>query len=252
MFKRLAPLLLALLLVLPGCGSKQNAKAPNKEETDLIKYLKTSTAQLVNITKEGKYFPYCSGVWVSDRHLLTAYHCVEREPKTTQEALNKIFENKDPDVVGSFVKLRTYGQQDGDEHSIGMVMAVKTNKDLALISAVDPSLEHTVVRISPLDIHAGTTAHIVGHPRSYPYSYVKGYVSGVRENEAPFPGFDVKVLQIASPAWKGYSGGGAFDENGRLMGTCSFVKMQGPLLSFFIHKDEVIKFLDDERISYLR
>ena len=57
-----------------------------------------------------------------------------------------------------------------------------------------------------------------------------------------------KTLQISSPAWRGNSGGGAFDADGKLIGISSWVSARGPMLGFFIHRDEIEKFLKESKV----
>jgi S1-C subfamily serine protease len=63
-------------------------------------------------------------------------------------------------------------------------------------------------------------------------------------------GISEKIIQISAPVWLGNSGGGAFDEDGRLIGICSWISKNGPQLTFFVHRDAINKFIVDNVTNF--
>jgi S1-C subfamily serine protease len=49
-------------------------------------------------------------------------------------------------------------------------------------------------------------------------------------------------MQVSAPVWFGNSGGGAFNDEGEIVGIASFI-MKGPSLGFFIPVDSIRPFL---------
>jgi S1-C subfamily serine protease len=85
--------------------------------------------------------------------------------------------------------------------------------------------------------------HVVGHPVGFWWTYSSGYVSNTWSDiEGPEP-MRGQMLQVSAPVWNGNSGGGAFDEKGHLIGIASWISKAGPQLSFFVHRDVIIKFM---------
>lgn len=54
---------------------------------------------------------------------------------------------------------------------------------------------------------------------------------------AGVPGDD--LLQLSGAVWLGNSGGGAFNEDGELIGVCSWIDEGYPGVAFFVHADHV-------------
>ena len=194
------------------------------DQIENARYIKSLTVALVNLDPS-KQWINCTAMWVKPGLLLTAYHCVADQKIIVYETFNE--EEKDGGVHFSIIK------------------ALDEKNDLALLT-VDPSTEppHDNLVFTEEVIESGEEVHIMGHTLGYGWSYSKGYVSSVRRNmEGPGPAAIEKIIQISSPAWRGNSGGGAFDSAGHFMGMCSWVSTGGPFLTFFIHRDVISKFL---------
>lgn len=200
----------------------KDKKAHHIETIRRIKYL---TVKLNDVDPEGSG-ALCSAIWIRQGMLLTASHCVRG------------------------TMLMSYSTFDDPEDSLRLAipLAQDIENDLAILH-VDPTSEppHDIATLSDDTIESGEDVDIVGHTLGLEWTYSKGYVSAVRANmSGPATTEAEKVIQISSPAWMGNSGGGAFDDTGRLIGICSWVSTGGPFLTFFIHRDTIQKFLKRE------
>jgi S1-C subfamily serine protease len=124
------------------------------------------------------------------------------------------------------------------------VLAIDAEHDLALISAENIPVNHPIATVlNTQTIHDGDRVHIVGHTIGLWWTYCEGNVSSMWANIKGPTGIEVQALQISSPAWFGNSGGGAYDERGNLIGIASWVTTRAPNISFFVHHDEIVTFL---------
>jgi len=233
MFKNIFALICIGSLLL-GCATKKEIKAPTRSE--IIGNIKNSTVMLVN-KHYGKYSSYCSGVWVSKDTMLTANHCVSMAPRTLQEYINKSIHGIEPNVIGRVIHYKNWKEVTYPEvANTAIVLAVDPKNDVAMLRTVEEDNNHLYAELYSGDIGNGTVLHIMGHTDygKLSYSYLPGYISGERIRKNP-DGHNVKVFQISSAAWSGFSGGGAFNEKGELMGLCSFRKIIGmPITGFFV------------------
>lgn len=226
-----------------------------EERSDLVTTLKNSTVALVarHMTPDHTYVPYCSGVWVTRRHILTAKHCIP-----PSDPLLLLMDKSDMPVDLNNVSVE-YATRDDFRKSTpesrttarsGRTVAVDDYQDLAIIQVdADSNPEHPVVELAPSNPRDGDDVHIVGHTMGMTWTYLKGYVSATRTPIFDVGGNATKALQIASPAYMGNSGGGAFNANGELVGISSWVSTVAPEMGFFIHRDELIAFLRRNRIE---
>lgn len=169
------------------------------------------------------YLANCAGVWLDKNTILTAGHCVSD---------NVVYYETWRDSRASNLLLIT---------KKALLLKKDREHDLALLTSIDDPGPHKYVSISErLDI--GDKVNVIGHPGEHPYSYLDGTVSAKRYIENPF---DTKtgLIQIAAPIWHGYSGGGAFDKNGNLVGICSFISSATPMTGFFVDVDEINRFI---------
>lgn len=222
-----------LLSFIVGCCAGANVtshdassriSSPPMTRQQRIETIKESTIAIVKRLDE-IVVPVCTGVWISKNLILTAEHCVEDDVLTEYATPSGFFEPRVHKAIP---------------------MVKKKSLDLALmISVPEDTPEHGIVDLSHDQISAGDPVDIIGHPIGYPWTYSTGYVSSDRGVMKGPAGIDASILQISAPVWMGNSGGGAFDENGRLIGICSWISKAGPHLSFFIHKDTVEEFLEN-------
>lgn len=109
---------------------------------------------------------------------------------------------------------------------------------------------HTIAKFNSNSIRNGKEIHIVGHTIGMWWTYTPGTVSATRNNFEMMNEKKSKILQINSAAWMGNSGGGAFDEEGNLLGIISFVNVKVPNMTFFVHRDIILNFLKKNKIQY--
>lgn len=189
-----------------------------------VNRLKMTTVAVVK-EMSGFVLATCAGVWIDHNLIVTASHCVDDDPP--------------------MFKYSTEEDYEIDKSRNAVLIASDSVSDLALL-LVDPDdiPEHPVASFSERSINSGDNVHVVGHTSGYSWTYSRGYISSIRMGaRSPTNAYIKKVLQISAPVWMGNSGGGAFDDDGKLIGISSWVSANGPQLSFFIHKDVVQEFL---------
>lgn len=197
----------------------------SESRVSVIKRIKDSTVALVTDDKDVGIKPYCSGVWVADDVILTAHHCIE-----------------DKIVVLHMV-------HDDMEHTgVSLAMDCDPDNDLALLRVITANnMPHPVVKIAD-SAWQGQRVHIMGHPAGLWWTYIEGLMSSYREKgffNTRFP----NAYQISSATWFGNSGGGAFDEQGNLLGISSWISNVTPQLSFYIPRTAIQEFLKKNEIG---
>jgi S1-C subfamily serine protease len=119
------------------------------------------------------------------------------------------------------------------------VLSLSNEYDLALLKIVGEIPLHGIARLADKSPGVGEKLYIVGHPHGLTYTHTEGNVGAYRvklpeaEDDKAMAG---PYLQVSAPVWKGNSGGGAFNEEGELIGICSFM-VGVPNSSFFVHLD---------------
>lgn len=238
------------MIVLSGCCAFTGVKQPQTRATlqTPAEILKNVTVALVHVGEEDKVSPYCSGVWIANNIILTANHCIEDEGRPDREEdeewttntgaqINYVVHN---DVLNTM-------HPDVDIVYKAEVLVQDRNNDIAIVKTNKGTPAHFNATISKDVIHDGQVVHIVGHTVGLWWSYIGGWVSSDRPHIDLGNRVDVHMLQLTAPAYMGNSGGGAFNENLQLIGICSSVG-RGPNITFFSHRDEIVKFLTRNRI----
>jgi len=259
--KKLA-VLLAYVIFITGCFifkvdvQRHNTSSKILDKNELIERIDDTTVILTRpIAEDGKqYAAYCTGVWIDKGVILTAYHCVEvgalTEAETfTAEMFGIVIDEKA--LINRKLTFTT-NQQTADTRrhrmirssaiNIGNIIAVNKNSDLALVRA-DINRAYTTTRLSKKRIRRGDKLYVTGHTAGLPYTYSEVIIANERIMTTASGKKPIKVLQLSGPVWKGNSGGGAFDEHGKLMGICSFLIRGTSNITFFIHRNEISKFM---------
>jgi serine protease Do len=216
---------LALVSACVACHSPpDNAPPTPSREAAAAADIEAKTVALVNVNDLGEGHAYCSAVWVGNDAILTAAHCVE--------GVN----------IGQGVSYLTRGDLDanaGDEIQaarLAVLFALDEVNDLALLRApLSPA--HGVARVADQGPYMGERVQGIGHPFSLWYTYATGVVSALRKLDETW------MVQTTTPTSPGNSGGGLFDEGGRLLGICHAQFSRGQNLNLYVHVQYVRAFL---------
>ena len=101
------------------------------------------------------------------------------------------------------------------------------NLDLCALSVI--TNKRPKVKIATLkEVKVGQSIFAIGNPLNLKLTISDGVVSAIREQE------NNKTIQISAPISHGSSGGGVFDEKGRLIGITTFTLIDGQNLNFAI------------------
>lgn len=240
-------ILLCLFCILLGCSSTQLAVSSNNEQANsnrIAELAQQSTVALVfKSPKTDETVPYCTGVWLSEKLLLTALHCARAG--ATVEEINKlpkgfrgigglfVDEVKDPtgsnidyimanEVVGFMSEPRSKHQS--------KVVLIDNSHDLALLAITSPAPEHKWLHIADAQMpKVGDKVFIMGHPGGLYFTFFDGTVSALRtdwatqEEGEDLAGLEPPFIQMFSGIYPGNSGGPVISENGELIGIVSFV-----------------------------
>lgn len=156
----------------------------------------------------------CAAVFVDEHLLFTAAHCVR--------GLD----------VGGVVQIKPHSSDLAE----GKVVEVLPDSDLAAV-LVETVGAHGVAPLGSLPVR-GQHVLVVGHPLGMDFSFSSGDVAAVRKMQDVLEDEDISpdtlVIQTTAPISPGNSGGGMFDESGRLLGIASFTMRRGSNLGFFV------------------
>ncbi len=237
------------LLVILGCShpvaAVKTVPLPEYEEmTPLAREISDTTVALVHRnmkyddgSMDGVYRPFCTGVWVSRKMILTARHCVK--------GLAELTERKEMGMVVEF-SLKNQIVDVGVSPSsrwTGKVVGLNKKMDLALIEAGD-NISHEVAQLAPQSPGVGSHLAMMGHVRGLYWTYVEGVVSSYRAHYNPMIDKEMNgpFMQVSAPISLGNSGGGAFNMYGHLVGIVSFVNV-APNTAFYIPLVDIRVFL---------
>jgi S1-C subfamily serine protease len=222
-----------------GCCVALHSGYPSNQS--LIEHLDKATIELVE-EGDGEFHTYCSAFWVSEYYIGTARHCVAEEDDSVKLGSIKTFLTYDD--------FSTKLPRPTPKHLYSAIV-VDTDKDtdVAILKSID-DVTHDILKIRKGDVPVGLDAHTMGHPAGMTYSYITGVVSQIRDLNIPEIGKKVKTIHLTSLIWKGNSGCAAVDGDGNIIGVASFLLASAPGMSFFVHKNELVKLLDKNNIKY--
>ena len=259
----------AMAILTPACCTNLNAarNAENQAQdvvdktTALVKYVTVAGQNSAGETiyeEVGKddagamLKPYCTATWISKDVMLTAAHCVAnigRPPITPEQAIMHMLLGAplppwDPTGQPMWYSVehdvRNVGTNKYRSSRGATVLAFDDSVDLALVKAtpvegdVDAIPEHPIAHLAS-HIYIGEKLQIVGHPIGMWWSYYVGTLASIRPGLPNADEKEVDSLQISAPVYFGNSGGGAFDENGDLVGVCSYIR-KAPNMAFYINR----------------
>lgn len=206
---------------------------PQTPKTALILELMNGTAALVADDEDGETHVFCSAVFVGEKSILTAAHCVkDKSRNVVGDTVDYIVQ---ADVVGVYKEpLRKY-------HST--IVKYDEAHDLALLRTDVNVPYHSVITVASFNPLVGEKVHCIGHKIGYTYSYNEGTVAAyrnqdLREKEGKLGPF----LQLDSQIFFGSSGGGTFNDKGELVGIASFIT-RAPGMAFYIRAETIRSFL---------
>ena len=105
-------------------------------------------------------------------------------------------------------------------------------RDLCLLRV--PSLSGSVCEIGTVDtLKPGARVYAIGAPQGLELTISEGLVSGLRTVH------DYKLIQTSAPISPGSSGGGLFDQDGRLVGITTFTLKESQNINFALPADWV-------------
>jgi S1-C subfamily serine protease len=227
---------LFLIALVLGCAP--SAKAP-AGHVDRARVLRDKTVALVQFDEESESVrAYCTGVWVSETAILTAAHCVASNPLARlfglEEPPPKFVVESDVFVNGAEIKF--------PHARAAWVASFDDEHDLALLRTNAAPKHHGIAEMSAELIEQGLFVQSMGHAKWLWYSYSSGDVAAVRY--APIGSDPIFWIQATAPISPGNSGGGLFDENGRLLGICSRAYSgRAQNLNFWVHRMHIADFL---------
>lgn len=212
-------LLLTSMVCLACCPSSVvsntvvDLRTPEQVKRDLIESISKKTVALVKTDEDGDEVAYCAGVWLTENELVTANHCLNEEESD---------------------KLRVAVHED-DKNTLSVkVKSSDMENDIAILEVKSETVPpHPVAELS-LEAWQGQHVNILGHTGGMPWTYLEGVLSSVRTGKS-ITGKRRWLLQVSSPAWFGNSGGGVWDDKGRLMGISSLISGKSPNVGFFVH-----------------
>ena len=117
-------------------------------------------------------------------------------------------------------------KRDNTLHSARLLHA-DVERDLCILKV--RGLNAPAVTVAPLDtVRVGQRVYAIGAPLGYELTLSDGLVSSLNRDD----GREIRAIQISVPISPGSSGGGLFDQDGRLIGITSLIQKSAQNLNF--------------------
>lgn len=208
-----------------------------------------NSATVAFIDGEGNI--YCTGTFVNDTDIVTAKHCLIEDDEVVDFLTTFGLPVQDTQLVKGvqFITRLDY------------VLGVKSpghRADLVTVGRMDVALlrvahgtHHGTVTLKRMAPSVGDDVATVGHTQGLGWSYAQGHVSCPRRYiVGPLTDKSVEHLQVTSELGRGNSGGGMFDERGRMVGVVTFILDDVQSMSFSVSSRELIGFLTVNGIEH--
>ncbi|CDS49852.1 hypothetical protein [Polaromonas sp. CG9_12] len=115
----------------------------------------------------------------------------------------------------------------------------RKSKYVAAVLAGDEAMDYCILKVPGLpaaaapmgplsDVVPGQRVYSLGSPRGFELTFAEGMVSALR----PTAGMPLPIIQTTAPISPGSSGGGLFDEFGRVIGITTFFRVESQNLNF--------------------
>lgn len=249
MFRKLV---LLLILIFSGYSYYHGTPKIKSHQATVVEQITDDTVALVFPTSHNDVTPFCAGVWVAHDVIMTSFHCVKAEAEF--EAQTKEEESVDLDEDADLSSTSIYFTLANESVGPGVVPAALhravtyklfKQEDIALLAVVKPQTlkKHGIAKLARSSPRPGENVHIMGHPIGLYWSYSSGVVSAYPKTIKPNI-----LMQIAAPVFHGNSGGGAFNDDGELVGIAWFI-MNTPHMGCFVYLETLRSILNDTGIS---
>jgi len=274
-------LIIGLVLGLTSCVGvtkltpQQIVKHEGNSSVALVYYDETNVDLDI---KHSNIQPYCTGVWIDNTHIITAYHCAvvawkeqqrkqnwkeKNQPKC--EGIMQLFGACDDDddkkeVPHTVIPMRNLPvhfiqqnevsevEQEPTAWHVSRLVGWDREHDLALLEvkgkAVPP---HEIAVLADKAPEVGEAVHFVGHPSGFYWTYVNGTVAAYRDEILGDKTLG-PYMQVSAPVYHGNSGGGAFDDSGKLVGIADAIINGVPNSGLYMPVSTIRIFLEDQGI----
>ena len=143
-------LVLIFLFSILNIGCQDNYY--NQWQHPNVHQLIDSTVSLVYYNDDGEIKNFCSGIWVSEKNILTAYHCIRNNDELSSK-----------NEIGNFVLFQTEEQDQTSSISYAIVYSYDKDNDLAMLHLVN-DFPHSYVEIAKKEPNKGSMLFHMGHP----------------------------------------------------------------------------------------
>lgn len=174
---------------------------------------------------------FCTGVWVSQKMVLTARHC------TRDADLGESFLVA---TKGDVIDPTTYAPRATVTPRPAKLAAVDEDHDMALLKVADPG-NHEIGEVASSLPRAGDYAQSMGQSLGLWWSYSSGYVAAIRNIDTGH--IHCFLVQTTTPISPGNSGGALFNAEGEIIGVAHAAMKKGENLNFFVHPTHIKTFL---------